>query len=88
MQPSLISDETAELAALGFTLPTPAYLVGVLLFSIVGMVAFWQGRRAKNAPVKWLGLALMLYPYLVWDSLWLYLVGGALCAAVWVYRRP
>jgi hypothetical protein len=75
------------LQMLGMEMPTPAYLAGVLLFSVIGMVAFWRGRRSQQPSVKWLGLALMLYPYVIWGTLWLYLVGGALCAALWFYRR-
>ena len=31
---------------------------------------------------RWLGLALMLYPYIVWQTWLLYLVGAGLCAAI------
>lgn len=72
---------------MGIELPGAAYLIGVLVFSIVGMVAFWKGRRLLRPRVKWLGVALMLYPYLVWNTVLLYVVGLALCVALWMYRR-
>jgi hypothetical protein len=34
-----------------------------------------------------LGVALMLYPYAVGSTWLLYLVGCALCAAIWWIRR-
>lgn len=73
----------ALLESMGITLPTPAYLAGVLVFGIIGMVLFWQGRRRRNAKVKWIGLALMLYPYVIWGTMPVYVVGVGLCAAAW-----
>jgi hypothetical protein len=78
MQQSL---ETLE--ALGFTLPSPAYLVGVVVFSVIGMVAYYRGKRHDRPRSRWLGLALMLYPYAVWQTWLLYLVGAALSIVVW-----
>jgi hypothetical protein len=72
---------------LGFTLPTPAYLAGVLLFSILGFAAWRHGKRAGNPPVRWLGLALMLYPYVVSGTLAMYAVGAALCAGIYFAAR-
>jgi ABC-type multidrug transport system permease subunit len=70
------------LQSLGFTLPSPAYIVGVIIFSIVGIVAWGYGRRAKRPRTRWLGLALMLYPYIVSRTWLLYVVGAALTAAI------
>ena len=84
-----MNDSLAMLAELGVTLPTPAYLAGTLLFSIIGIVAWIAGRRRRNRAVKWLGLALMLYPYLVWTTAPLYAVGIALSVAtLWAWRQP
>jgi hypothetical protein len=75
------------LRELGIEMPSATYLIGVLLFSVVGMVAFWKGRKLKRPRVKWLGLALMLYPYVVWSTAGVYVVGVGLCITLWVYRR-
>jgi len=75
------------LRELGIELPGTAYVVGVCLFSVVGMVAFWKGRKLKRQHVKWLGVVLMFYPYFVWNTVAIYGVGIALCIALWVYRR-
>jgi len=66
------------LKTLGLEMPTPAYLMGVLLFGIVGMVAWWHGKKTQRPRAKWLGLALMLYPYATPQTWLLYLVGVAL----------
>jgi hypothetical protein len=84
-----LSEMKALLEELGITLPTPAYLIGVLLFGVIGIVVFVLGRRRRKPKVKWLGLALMLYPYIVWGTVPLYAIGALLCvAAVWFWRRP
>ena len=79
-------DELEVIEALGFTLPSPAYIVGAILFGVLGMVAYFVGKRRERRVTKWLGVALMLYPYAVWNTVALYLIGAALCAAAWFYR--
>jgi hypothetical protein len=70
---------------LGLTLPTPAYLLGMLLFGIYGWVAFRRGKQAASPNLRWSGLTLMLYPYAVSDTWVLWGIGLALCAWVWRY---
>ena len=74
------------LGALGITVPSPAYIVGAIVFGIVGLAAFVHGKRAGRPRTRWLGLALMLYPYVVWQTWLLYLVGIGLSVAVWFDR--
>jgi hypothetical protein len=77
-------NQVKELAqAFGIELPTPAYLVGVLLFSVIGLVAFYAGRKRKRRVVMWLGVALMLYPYVVWGTVPMVVMGAVLSAATW-----
>ncbi|MEP6791581.1 MAG: hypothetical protein ABI907_09435 [Ramlibacter sp.] len=66
-------------------LPSPAYIAGAILFGIVGMVAWRHGRKNTNPTAKWLGLALMLYPYGVPQTWLMYLVGTALCG--WLFFK-
>jgi len=82
-----MNDPLETLDALGITLPSPAYLIGVVVFSVVGMVAYYQGKRAGRSRMRWLGLALMLYPYVVWQTWLLYFVGAGLSIAAWLDRR-
>jgi hypothetical protein len=73
----------SDLSALGFAFPTPAYLAGVLLFSVVGWVAYRRGRKAESAALKWSGVAMMLYPYAVPQTWLLWVIGALGCA--WFY---
>lgn len=80
-------DNLNNLAALGLTLPSPAYLFGLILFGVIGMAAFSYGRKAALDKPKWIGVALMLYPYAVTQTWLLYGVGIALCVALYHYRK-
>ncbi|MDE2082234.1 MAG: hypothetical protein KGI90_12845 [Burkholderiales bacterium] len=72
--------------SLGLSLPSPAYLFGAIVFGLVGMVAFRLGRQRERPVTLWLGVALMAYPYLVGNTLLMYLIGTALCAGLYLYR--
>ncbi len=78
MDPSV----SVTLQSLGLELPSPAYLVGALVFGLIGFVAYRQGKRLGRPRTRWLGVALMLYPYVVPQTWALYLVGALLCGAV------
>lgn len=73
----------SALQSLGLELPTPSYIFGAIVFGIVGMVAFWHGRRSQQRSTRWLGLALMFYPYAVSQTWLLYGLGAALTVGVW-----
>ena len=71
----------------GFTLPSPAWIFGCILFSLVGIGAWYYGKAVKAPRVRWLGLALMLYCYVTSPTWLLYGVGIALCVAIWWTAR-
>ena len=75
-------DELKTLQSLGLELPSPAYIFGAIVFGLVGLVAFRRGRKLARPRTLWLGVALMLYPYLVSNTWLMYAVGVALCAGV------
>jgi hypothetical protein len=76
------------LHSLGLELPSLAYVAGLVIFGIVGAVAWYKGRRSRRPAVKWLGLALMMYPYATPQTWLLYLVGTALSAGlVFAWRQ-
>jgi hypothetical protein len=77
-----LSDGLAGLEALGLVLPGPAYIAGAVVFGLIGLVAFRLGRTRHRPRIRWLGLALMLYPYLVPDVRWMYAIGVGL--TTWV----
>ena len=67
-------------------MPTPAALFAMIFFSLVGLAAVRYGRKQMNWEPIAIGIALMVYPYFI-DRTWLlYGVGGALCAALYVFR--
>jgi hypothetical protein len=55
-----------------------ATLLWGLLFGSVGIGYFIYGKRQSNTLVRYVGLALMLFPYFVADTVLLVLVGAAL----------
>jgi MFS family permease len=73
------------LRSFGIELPTAAYFIGIVVFSVIGLFAFHLGRKRKRKrrAVMWIGVALMLYPYVVWGTVPMYAVGVALSAAAW-----
>lgn len=77
----------AATASMGLELPSMAYIVGAILFSSVGYVAWRYGRKRQLTRVKWLGVALMLYSYVAFETWILYAIGAALCVALYVWRR-
>ena len=70
---------------MGLVLPSPAYLLGAVLFGIIGYAAYRRGKTLSRAELKWTGLALMLYPYAVSETWMLWVVGIAL--TVWLYAK-
>jgi len=80
-------DELSTLSGLGLELPTPAYLIGAILFGLIGYAAYRYGKRMERAKIKWIGVALMVYPYAVSGTVMLYGVGAALCVAMYIWRE-
>jgi len=58
-------DSLQTLQSLGISLPSPAYLFGAVLFGLIGVAVYRHGRRAGRPRSKWLGVALMLYSYVI-----------------------
>ena len=80
-------DDLNAIASLGLTLPSPAYLFGLILFGLIGLAAYRYGNKAALAKPKWIGVALMLYPYVVPQTWLLYSIGFTLCGALYHYRK-
>lgn len=78
-------NELKALESMGLTLPSPAYLLGALLFGLVGYIAYRRGRKTAQPVLTWTGVALMLYPYAVSQTWLLWAVGAGLSA--WVYTK-
>ena len=82
-----MKDNLAALEALGFTLPSTSYIIGAVLFGIIGWVAWRYGKRRSLPATKWIGVALMLYPYAISATWLLYVVGAALCIGAYLSAR-
>jgi hypothetical protein len=76
-------DELKALQGLGLEMPSPAYLIGAVLFGIAGLIAFRMGRKGDRPVTLWLGVVLMFYPYAVSNTWTLWAIGCVLCAALW-----
>lgn len=80
-------DDPSLLQFLGFTWPSPTYLVGSLAFSLIGYRGYQRGTQLALPRPKWIGITLMLYPYAVADTRLMYACGAALCALLYAYRE-
>jgi hypothetical protein len=63
-----------------------AELIAGLLFGSIGFVAFLYGKRQSVWRPMFTGLALMVYPYFVADTLALWGIGAALTATLFLFR--
>ena len=75
-------NELKALQSMGFVLPSPAYILGAIVFGLLGMVAFSQGKKTSQPLLTWTGVALMLYPYAVGETWLLWALGIGLSALV------
>lgn len=80
-------NELQQLESLGLGLPTAAYILGAILFGLIGWVSFQRGRKTSAPMLTGTGLALMLYPYAVSQTWLLWLIGVALCGLVYAKWR-
>ena len=63
-----------------------ANLIGGLIFGTIGFVAFMYGKKERAAKPLVIGIALMVYPYFVPNTVLAYIVGIALTAALYFWR--
>ena len=80
-------DELHAVEPLGFALPTPAYLAGAIMFGFVGFAAYRYGKSTSRPNAKWIGIALMVYPYVVSETWLMYAVGLGLCTGLYWCRE-
>lgn len=71
-----------------FALPSAANLLACVMVSIIGFAAFRYGRKVKSRNPVVIGVALMFYPYFVSQTWLIYVIGIALCVALYVFRQP
>lgn len=64
-----------------------ANIIGNLLFSGIGYIAYSYGKKMDKTRVMVTGVVLMAYSYVVSDTLWMYAIGSVLTVYVWVTRN-
>ena len=80
---ALLNTTCLTTASGGFNWPN---LIAGGLFGIIGFAAFIYGKKQKSAKPMIIGLVLMIYPYFIPNTVFLYLVGTALTAALYFWR--
>lgn len=68
-------------------MPDPVILFWALIFGSIGLGYFIYGRRQSQPVIRYTGITLMLYPYLVTDVMAVVLVGLALLLLPFVMKR-
>ncbi len=63
-----------------------ANIIGNLIFSSIGYVAYSYGRKMEKTQVMIQGGVLLGYSYFVPDTFWLYTIGVALTVWIWITR--
>ena len=62
-------------------------ILGGIIFGIIGWFAFLHGKREKSWRPMVIGIALMVYPYFVPNTLLAFAVGISLTAALFFWRE-
>ena len=63
------------------------YWIANILFGIIGTCVFGYGWKEKKVRPIIIGIALMIYPYFVSNVLLSFIIGFALCAALYFWRE-
>ena len=79
-----LTDTPTTLESMGITLPSRAYLIGAVLFSIIGYAGYRYGKKNSLPSTKWIGITLMLYPYVIWETWLMYTVGAGLRIGLYI----
>ena len=61
-------------------------IAGMILFSGIGFIAFTYGRKNSLFKPLLIGILLIVYSYFFKETLWIYLIGTALTAALYIFR--
>ena len=59
-------------------------MIGNIIFSGVGFVAFVYGKKLGGFKPMAIGLGLMVYPYFITNTVWMYVIGVALTACLFI----
>ena len=59
-----------------------AFIIGAF-FGLIGFSLFLYGKKSQQMKPMAIGIALMVYPYFVSNTLWSVLIGIGLIALMW-----
>lgn len=65
---------------------SPSNLFAGLIFGSIGFVAFIYGKKIASFRPMVIGIVLMIYPYFISGTLFLYLIGIVLTASLYFWR--
>jgi len=67
-------------------MPSPAALFALILFGLIGTVALMYGKRMQEWKPMVIGAVMVIYPYFVSQTWLIYVIGCALCVALYLFR--
>jgi hypothetical protein len=62
----------------------PGWIIGSLLFSVVGLFLMREGKRQVDYQKAIMGIILMFYSYFISSTIWVWVVGILLTAAGYI----
>ena len=63
-----------------------ANIIGGILFGSIGFIAFIYGKKMSEFRTMGLGALLVVFPYLVTNTIALYAIGVLLTASLFIFR--
>jgi len=79
-----MNDSTTPLF-LGLVSNQTAFISGIVVFLVMGLLAFRRGKQTKRGEFTVIGLAMMVFPYAVSQAWLLWSIGAAL--TTWLVVR-
>ena len=67
-------------------MPSPGYIFWAIIFGAIGAAGFVHGKRTGNARAMAIGVALVVFPYFVSDTLIVFAIGAALAGLLYFLR--
>ena len=65
----------------------PGALIAGIAFATFGLYAFGRGKKRQNMPLMLIGIALLVFPYFVRETVWTIVIGGLLCVGFYFKRN-
>jgi len=65
---------------------TAANLFAQILFGAIGLGAFVYGKKQSSFKSMLLGVAIMAFPYVVYETWMLYAIGGVLISLLFLWK--